>query len=222
MAELTAIMVVLYAWMILGMHFFHNPILTMVIYFSVICLGGGLIVRRKVNHSGRPERKPSSILIAFFITLSLSVISLLFLSEFTSILSSSGYLDHDTLVNGLAANGINRASFPLITFIFLVLNPIAEEFFWRSSVYNYLRSSIQPIYAVHLSNLLFAGWHPIVTMSFLGVWRWDVFILLFLGGWTFTKLYHYSGKIILPYFLHLTINLAVMGIAKSYLSSSTP
>jgi len=156
------------------------------------------------------------------ITLGISalVTTALWLSTF---LFRPGLIDPRTISDGLESIGMSRDRFWFSAAYLIVVNPFAEEFFWRRAVLSVLMPRMNPRNAVALSSALFAAYHPIIVgMIFPALWLPAVFVAAYIGGFLFAYLYSLRRSLVFPVALHIVVNLNLMLIGYLYSPSSTP
>jgi len=128
-----------------------------------------------------------------------------------------GMIDPERITGALAAAGMNARSFWLTGLVVILINPFFEEYLWRYGVFQWLDSRYSRTVAIHISALLFAGYHPLVVAQFFPpVWLLLVFVLVYIGGIAFAFLYSRTLNLLHPIAFHLFINLNLIIIARLY------
>lgn len=219
---LVALIACVYLWLGVAMLLFRSPMLAMLVYYPVLCLGGGLLVGSDTLRSRKGplqvKLSPHPVLHLFWLVLAVS--AALWACTF---LFRPGLVDPAMLAEGLRSIGMTRERFWVSAGLLAVVNPFAEEFLWRWCVFPAFASRMPLRAAVHLSALLFAGYHPLVIgMLFPPLWLIAVFLISYLGGVilaeTFLRTRHLGYLIV----LHFAINANLMVIGFLYSPSSTP
>ncbi len=217
-SPITALVFVLlaYFWLGYSMLVLRSPMAAMIVYYPVICFGGGILLRRLMARSD-PEffkaRRSGSALGA---TIIFSVIATAGLWAST-LLFRPGLIDPGLITSGLESLGMDRQRFWLSAGFLAAVNPFAEEFLWRGSVYACFLARTNRWIAVTLSSLLFAGYHPmVVSMIFSPAWLTVVFAVAFAAGIVFARLYDDTRNLAYPIALHVVINLNLMIIGYLY------
>jgi membrane protease YdiL (CAAX protease family) len=68
----------------------------------------------------------------------------------------------------LSARGLPQQAYPLLFPYFALVNPLAEEYFWRGGVYATLRHLFQSwVWPALVSSVLFGAWHWLVIRLFV-------------------------------------------------------
>jgi len=199
-----------YAWLWYSLTVLKNPLLCVVVYHPVLCLAGGLLIRKL-----SPDFPKSEPRINFKFSLILTLIIVLF-STMVLIVSAMFVLqpsmaDPQIMTDGLSSLGMDRAHFWIIGGWIMIINPFAEEFFWRTSVLRFLSGRMSRTLAIGVMAALFAGYHPLITMMVIpSGWLPFVFVLTFIGGLVLGELYLRSRKIIWSIIVHLVMNINLM------------
>ncbi len=214
--------VITYLWLGYAMIVCRSPMLAMLVYYPVFCLGGGLILRRSISgvegKSIDVKRHDNPVLLTFLV----SILATAVLWACT-LLFRPGMIDPEIIGDGLDSIGMQADKFWIAAGFLALVNPFAEEFLWRGSVFEVLLKSGSRTRAVILSSILFAGYHPLViSMIFPGVWLIAVFIITFIGGMFLSELFLRTGKLQYPIALHIVININLMIMGYLYAPSSTP
>ena len=221
-AIFVALIVAVYLWLGAAMLLFRSPMLAMIVYYPVFCLGGGLLIRSSLPASARqlPESATSPLPFATIVGLAFALSVALWAC---TLLFRPGLVDPGILSEGLCSIGMTRERFWLSAGFLAAVNPFAEEYLWRWSVFPFLASRLPRSTAVHLSSLMFAGYHPLVVgMLFPSAWLLAVFAISYAGGVILAKTLLRTGRLGYPIALHLVINANLMIIGFLYSPSSTP
>jgi membrane protease YdiL (CAAX protease family) len=207
----TAIVLVVYVWLGYSMNHLKDPILAMAVYYPVICLGGGFLIRKfgiaghgkKVDPAGGPREN-----VIRTVALSLIGTALLWSSV---LLFRPGLVDPDILANRLAAYGLNKGDFWLVAWMVVLINPVLEEYLWRYALLPLLADRFRGGIAVNISALLFAGYHPIVVAGmFPAVWLIAVFLIVYAGGVALASLFLRTRNLLYPIAFHMIVNVNIM------------
>jgi len=104
--------------------------------------------------------------------------------------------------------------FWIFVIYFVVVNPIAEEYFWRGIVYNTLKNLWGTPLAVAVSCILFGGWHWVIIQHFFApLWHIPLTLMIMVGGMIFTWAYEHTNSLIEPILIHsLGADLPIMVI----------
>jgi len=211
-----SVIAVTYAWLWYSLTVLKNPMLCVAIYHPVLCLGGGLLIRSrsaKINI----ENPPIQFKLALFFTLGLAVLTSLVLWTSSTLLLRPTLIDPMYLTDGLDALGMDKAHFWLAASWIAVVNPFAEEFLWRVNTLGFFMGRMNRAMAMFVMAILFAGYHPLITMTMIpSEWLVVVFVLTFIGGLILGELYLRTRRIGWSIFLHLVINVNLMLIGWQY------
>lgn len=211
-----------YIWLGVAMIHFKSPILAMIIYYPVFCLGGGWLIRK-----GSPDDETLLSLMKpidrpVLVTVIISII-------FTAGIWGSGQLirpgmiDPEFVSDGLSRLGMWKENFWFTAGFLAIVNPFAEEFLWRGSVLRFLSGKMSVTASVHISALLFAGYHPMVVSDvFPLTWLILIFMLCYIGGLVLAPLYIRTRNLAYPIVAHLMVNINLMILGYLYAPSSTP
>ncbi len=110
---------------------------------------------------------------------------------------------HTVVGNALIAASLQRLGFvtaqlPWFLAYFLLLQPFAEEAFWRGTVYEGLRRGLSDRNALALSSVLFGSWHSLViVMVTPHLWVLGTAVVIAFGGFM-TWVYRMGEGQILP------------------------
>lgn len=208
-----------YIWLGCGMIILRSPIITMLFYYSFCFIGGAILaeklIREKIEDTIRVRMNPALVTL-LFCALSTGVIwafSLLFRPDI---------IDPEIISRGLASIDMTAERYLITAGLLIIVNPFAEEFFWRFVILRLFIRSMEKFHAIVLANVLFCGYHPlIVSMIFPPPWLAAVVLVTFIGGLALSWLFLISNKLRYPVILHLIMNLNLMIMGFRY-SSATP
>lgn len=113
-------------------------------------------------------------------------------------------IDWPHLPSQLAAVNCHQGFwFWIFVIYFIVVNPIAEEYFWRGIVYNTLKHLWGIPLAVAISCILFGGWHWVIIQHFFAQpWQIPLTLMIMLGGIIFTWAYERTNSLLEPILIH--------------------
>jgi len=209
-----------YAWLGVSMNIFNSPLMAVLGYYPVFCVGGAWVLyeiysKREPVESGRFSLHPKPVVL----TLLLSVIAL-FVVIGRLFFIRPGMIDPEAISEGMTATGINRTLYLTIGLVVAIINPFFEERLWRYGVFQFLRRHLADWPAIIVSSLLFAGYHPLVVAQYFPTaWLTFAFFLVFIGGLFFAWLYMKTGKLIYPIALHGFVNVAMLITGSFYTPS---
>ncbi len=214
----TALLVFLvYGWMLYSIAAFGNPALTMVVYHFVLCFGGGLILQRLTGVSHDAEQEEKNFGNSWLITGVLMIISVLAILRAVSFVRP-GLISPDIFTSGIAGLGLTQTNYLMIAIYFVIVNPLAEEYLWRTSLFPYLSLRYGRPISIVVTSLLFAGYHLIVTAGiFTSGWLLLPFVFTFVGGIIFSYLYLRTRSLFSSVLLHSAINLTLIVIGYRFL-----
>ncbi len=190
----TALCLAVYAWMALGLFAFKSALLTMLIYHIALCGGGWLTLRPrqqlrfKIKHIGMVAL---ALIGGFALTwLAMEYILTLLPPQAFPIVTLSPL---DTV-------GMNARSYLLIALYFGLINPLAEEAFWRGRILPTLTDAHAPAPNL-LHALIFAGYH-VMPLSLMFTQLWLPAAVVFTGGILFGIVARRSRGLLVPWALH--------------------
>ncbi len=222
LAAITWIVIIAtYLWLAFAMMVLNSPIIAMIIYHPVFCLGGGLLIRRSTGKTSgffsEPSlKRPALTTLALGVVLAAAVWS-------CNLLIEPGLVDPEIVSDGLRILGMHREHFWLAAGLLVIVNPFGEEFLWRGSVLRFLASRMSRSSAVQVSAVFFAGYHPmLVSMVFPKLWLVAVLVICYLGGLILANLYIRTRNLLYPIAVHMAVNIALMFMGYLYAPSSTP
>ena len=186
-----------YAWVALGLFAFKSALLTMLIYHIALCGGGWLILRPRLHlrFSTKHIGAAALALIGGFALTWLAMEYVLPLMPQAIPVVKLGPLN---------AVGMNAGSYLLIALYFGLINPIAEEAFWRGRILPTLVDANAPAPNL-LHALIFAGYHVMpLSLMFTSLWLTAAVVLT--GGIVFGILARSTRGFLVPLALHLGVN----------------
>jgi membrane protease YdiL (CAAX protease family) len=219
---LAVVVALVYAWLGYAMIVLRNPLLAMLVYYPILCFGGGYLIRKstKVDPSQlftfEKFKKPA--LITFFLCIFATAVIWT-----CTLFFRPGLIDPSQLSGGIKSIGMTKENYWIVGSLLVLINPFAEEFLWRSAVLPFFLSGIKRNQAIIFASILFAGYHPLVLSVMMPpFWLAMSFLLIFVGGIFFSNLYLRTQSLIYPIALHMLINLNFRLIGYLYTPSSTP
>ena len=199
------------------MNILHAPLITMAVYYPVFCYGGGRLLdaickRNHKNESNRSEVPGNPLPL----TIGFSILGGIIL-WMGVLLVRPGMIEPEIITRALAATGMHAQKFWLTGLVVVLVNPFFEEYLWRFGVFRWLEGRVSHSAAMHISALLFAGYHPLVVAQYFPpAWLILVFMLVYFGGIAFAFLYSRTRNLLHPIAFHLFVNLNLMLIARLY------
>ncbi|MES2463016.1 MAG: type II CAAX endopeptidase family protein [Armatimonadota bacterium] len=181
----------------LGLYQFHSAPLAFVGY-HILCFIGGLLLRSPAlpptAESWRFRRRHllGTILCANAFTL----VAYLYVG--------AALLDKPLVLGLMAKRGLPPSTYFWLFPYFALVNPLAEEFFWRGGVYAALRPSFKSwVPAALLSALQFGAWHWLVIRLFVNPWVALAATALIAGiGFLLALTYERTRRMSYPVILH--------------------
>ena len=214
-----ALIVVTYVWLGYSMNVLHNPLLTMLVYYPVLCLGGGTLLHR-LHPEARDDREVILHPNPVTPTLLYSLLATAILWA-GSLLIRPGWVEPDLISHGLEVCGMHREDYWLTAWAVMTVNPVFEEYLWRLGFFSFLYRRFSRNTAIHVSSLVFAGYHPVVVAQFFPItWLILVFLLVYLGGVAFASIFLRTRNIVYPIIIHMVVNLNLMLMGYIYAPSS--
>jgi membrane protease YdiL (CAAX protease family) len=219
---LVVVVALVYAWLGYAMIILRNPLLAMLVYYPILCFGGGYLIKNftKIDPSKlftfEKIKKPGLVtfLLCVFATALLWTCTLLF---------RPGMIDPSQLSSGISSIGMTKQNYWIVGGFLVLVNPFAEEFLWRSAVLPFFLSGTKRNRAIIYASIIFAGYHPLVLSVMMSpLWLAMSFLLIFVGGIFFSNLYLRTRSLAYPIALHMLINLNFRLIGYLYTPSSTP
>lgn len=217
-----SLIVIIYAWLAYSMIILREPMIAMLVYHPILCLGGGLLLRKSIPDKRAQFLKIKMINRPVLLTFVFALLASLILWA-CNLLIRPGLIEPGLLSDGLGSIGMTKENYWLTAGYLAIVNPFAEEFLWRSAVLPFFLAKTGRIPAVLFMSLIFGGYHPLVlSMIFPPAWLILIFVVTFVGGVFFAYLYMRTRSLWYPIILHLVININLMFIGYIYSSSSTP
>jgi uncharacterized protein len=104
----------------------------------------------------------------------------------------------------LAQQGLQGSGWTLFIIYYSLVNPFLEEYYWRG----YLAESTK---GITLSDICYAGYHPIVLSRYLS-WPWLIFefLILLAVAWAWRQIAQRYGGLIIPVMTHLAADLSLI------------
>ena len=205
-----------YVWLWYTIAVLRNPVLSVLGFHPVFCLGGGLLIR-KLATGFENKSKPPGFMLAFFGTVGIAVLITFIITTLAAFLLQPSLVDPEFLTQGLFTLRMDKAHFWLVGGWVAIVNPFAEEFFWRTSVFGFFLGRMSHVGALIVMSILFAGYHPLVMMIMVPTsWLVLVFVMTFMGGLIFGEIYYRTKNIAWTIILHLVININLMLIGWQY------
>ena len=217
-AIIATLVVVVYAWLGLGMIYLKSPIASMLVYYLGLCFTGGLMLKRLIPGKEfrlfELRKHPHPVLL----TLGLIIFTSAAIWAF-KLLFQPGIVDPEIIRKGIGSIGMSRAHFWIPAGILIAINPFSEEFLWRWSLLPILLDGLKRNRAIMLSSVIFAGYHVLtVSMLFSPIWLVGVFLVTYVGGLFFANLLLKTHSLWYPIIVHMIINANLMMLG--YLFSS--
>jgi len=214
-----SVIAAVYMWLFYSFVILKDPSIARTVYIMLLCFGGGYLISRyfKYKKSEVFEYKPHPNPIALTIGLSLLATAIMW---GTTLLFRPGLFDPGTISEGLKTCGTPLKNYWLIAGAFALLNPFAEEWLWRKNVFPYLRTKMSRNWAIFVSAILFAGYHPLaIILLFPPLWLFGVFTMCFIGGIFLVGLFLKTHKMRYSVALHMVININLIFIWFNYTAS---
>ena len=145
-----------------GLYRNHSALLAFVFY-HLVCAGGGFLLRSP----GLPaplRLYPISRRALLTTVAAANVVTLI-----SYLLVGAVLLDRKSALDILATRGLPPSTYFFLFPYFAIVNPLAEEFFWRGGVYATLRHLFHNAWwaAALVSSVLFGAWHWLVIRLFV-------------------------------------------------------
>lgn len=114
----------------------------------------------------------------------------------------------------LAALGLTASVWPFFLGYFILVNPIAEELFWRE-----YHGSDAP--ALIWSDAFFAGYHLLV-MAYFVQWPWLIAaqVMLMATAWLFRQINRVNGGLFIPYIMHASVDAGILTVVFLFIHQS--
>lgn len=187
-----------YTWVALGLFVFKSALLTMVVYHIALCGGGWFFLRPKVRlrFSTRHLGIAALALIGGFALTWL-------LMEFV-LPNIPPSLFPVVTTHPLNELGMNAQSYFLIAVYFGLVNPFAEEAFWRGRILPTFAEARSPA-PNFLHALIFAGYH-LIPLSLMFTQLLLPAAVVFVGGTIFGIIAFRTRGLLVPLALHFGVN----------------
>lgn len=184
-----------------GLYGLHSAVAAFVLYHA-LCLIGGFALRRAAPPSVRRRFPLDGRYLALFVVLTGFLVNAAALVLYPRI--GGIFFDAPLLRSALSEYGLPPKSYLYLFPYFALVNPTAEEFFWRGALYPLLRHRFgDSPRALLLTNALFASWHYLParillppTTALLGV------LAVFLAGVLLTWVYENTHRLGWPVAVH--------------------
>jgi membrane protease YdiL (CAAX protease family) len=180
-----------------GLHKNNSAPLAFVCYHA-LCLIGGLLLRSPgLPRTERVSPMRRRILVGVVLLANVGAAIL-----YT--LVGSLLLDRLRVLERMEVSGLPPTSYLYLFPYFAIVNPLAEEFFWRGGVYAALRR-VTPhwTWAAGISSLFFGAWHWLVIMLFVEPWvALTATVSIALVGFLLALIYERTSRLIYPIVFH--------------------
>jgi membrane protease YdiL (CAAX protease family) len=186
-----------YAWVALGLFAFKSALLTMLIYHIALCGGGWLILRPRL-HLRLSTKHIGAAVLALIGGFALTWLAMEY------VLPLIPQAIPVVTLGPLNAVGMNARSYLLIALYFGLVNPLAEEAFWRGRILPTLADSHSPAPNL-LQALIFAGYH-VMPLSLMFVSLWLPAAVVLTGGIIFGIVALRTRGLFVPLALHFGVN----------------
>ncbi len=185
----------------LGLYGFHSAVAAFALY-HVLCLAGGGVLRSAAPISVRQRFPLSGKYLALFVLLTVFLVNAAALLLYPRI--GSIFFDPALLRSALIEYGLPPTSYTYLFPYFALVNPTAEEFFWRGSLYPLLRRRFGASpRALILTNLFFASWHYLPARVLLPPLPALLSVcIVFLAGVFLTWIYENTHRLGWPIVVH--------------------
>lgn len=150
----------------LGLYGLHSAPLAFTLYHALCFVGGSLLrsIQEPVSQATSPPGPHwRGILITAAVTTNLAAFALYHLV-------GGSILDRETVLAQLTERGLPSSAYIWLFPYFVIVNPIAEEWFWRGGIYGALRdarSLLKPWQASCIAALFFGAWHWLTIRLFV-------------------------------------------------------
>ena len=183
---LVALMLLPWLWVYLGLIFFADYRITIIIYeilgcaLPTILLSGSRIPILPLRCNG-----PRLFAVSFILAI---LILLVYFGSDNFGMNWEVFHRRAKLTHLVVSGG-----FWLFAGIIAMVNPILEESFWRGLVYRAWRHRLGPLKARWITSFFFGAWHWMVLREFCHpVWAVVLTLLVMIGGFTFCMLFERS------------------------------
>jgi len=187
-----------YLWVALGLFAVKSAWLTMAVYHLALCGGGWLRLR-----PSRPPRFAFKHAAPAILMLSGGFILAWLVMGHLLPLLPPGVVPSVT-THGLSGVGLSARTYPFIALYFGIVNPLAEEAFWRGRILPLLVDARSPAPNL-LHALVFTGFH-LLPLALMFAPPALPACIVFLGGFTFGAVALRSRNLLIPWALHTGVN----------------
>jgi membrane protease YdiL (CAAX protease family) len=181
----------------LGLYQFHSAPLAFVGY-HILCFIGGFLLRSPAlpptAESWRFRRR--HLLGTIFAANAFTLVAYLFVG--------AALLDKPLVLDLMAKRGLPPSTYFILFPYFALVNPLAEEYFWRGGVYATLRPLFKSyVPAALLSAAQFGAWHWLVIRLFVNPWVALAATIMIAGiGFLLALTYERTRRMSYPVILH--------------------
>jgi membrane protease YdiL (CAAX protease family) len=183
------------AW--LGMYRCRSAPLAFLLYHSLCFAGGWLLRSSGLPPTERIRRLRREHLLG-------TVLAANTFAFLLYTLVGAALLDRPRVLGLLDARGLAPSTYLWLFPYFALVNPLAEEFFWRGGVYATLRRlSLSPVAPALISAALFASWHWLIFRLFVApAWALAGTATVLLVGLALTAVYEQTRRLAYAVILH--------------------
>lgn len=115
-----------------------------------------------------------------------------------AVLVVSQFSDPERIREAMVRFGFLPWQLPAMAAWFLLINPIAEEAFWRGTIYARMREHMSVTTAAVVSSVLFGAWHALVLYPLLPA-TWFLGTVAVMGfGAAMAAVFHHNGDELMP------------------------
>lgn len=194
-----ALLLALLPWLAVWLGLYrHGSALAAFACYHLVCFVGGYLLRSPGLPSRDrlyPLRRRALLAVVFAAN---GVTFLLYL------LVGAALLDKPRVLGLLAERGLDPASYVWLFPYFALVNPLAEEYFWRGGVYATLRHLYgSPVPGALIAATLFGAWHWMVIRLFVAPEvALAATLVIVLVGLALTAVYEGTRRLAYPIILH--------------------
>lgn len=192
-----ALCLAVYAWVALGLFVFKHALLTMAVYNIALCGGGWFLLRPRLRLSFCTKHIGAA---AFALTGGFALTWL----AMEYVLPLLPQAIPAVTLDPLNEVGLNARSFLVLALFFGLVNPLAEEAFWRGRILPTLADAHSPAPNL-LHAVIFTGYH-IMPLSHMFTSLWLPVAAVFTGGIVFGVVARRTRGLLVPLALHLGVN----------------
>lgn len=180
-----------------GLYLGHSAPLAF-LYYHALCFGGAYVLRSP----GLPAAERLYPLDRRLLIGAVIGANLIALSLYASV--GTALLDSPRVLGLLSAQGLPPASYAWLFPYFAVVNPLAEEFFWRGGVYATLRHLFRSWWwPAVITSILFGAWHWLVIRLFVAPWlALTATVCIMVVGFLLTLVYERTRRLAYAIILH--------------------